>query len=284
MLPPGGEGEIKVTLTPKPGQTKIHKQVLVHTNDPEQPSFPLTMEGELLFDIEAKPASLAIREIKVGSSGSAQVILRPGANSTAKVVSVELEDNEKFAVKQLETKPDGSEVYEVTFKGRDTVGNDSTRLIVKTTGPNTPELRIPVNASSVMNLRFVQRIRFGYKNGVMQERTWRLTAREGDAPKIKKIVDPAGLLDFEISPPEGQAVVVRMIPKADKLEGLRSEELVAPRILVVHTSDREQPKIEVEYRFGPQPRARARVAAPVPGGTTPEIEPGIISRIGETGD
>lgn len=256
MLPPGGEGEIKVTLTPKPGQTKINKQVVVHTNDPAQPSFPLTMVGEVLFDFEAKPGLVAIRELDVGSPGSARVTLQPAAGSTAELVSVDIEDHERFSVALIEAKPDGSAIYEVRYVGRDSVGNDATRLVAKTTGQNTPELTVPVNASVVPNLRFAPRMRFPFAEGKAQERTWRLTARKGDAPTITKIDDPAGLLEFEIAAPNGQALDVRMIPKLDATQGLTDEQLYEPRTLTIHTSDPEQPEIALEYRFG------ARAAKP----------------------
>lgn len=264
MLPPGGEGEIKVTLTPKPGQTKINKQVVVHTNDPERPSFPLSMVGELIFDFEAKPGFVAIRELEIGSPGSARVTLAPGPQSKAELVSVDIEDREKFSVVLVESKPDGSAIYEVRYVGRDSVGNDATRLVVKTTGANTPELFVAVNASVVANLRFAPRVRFTAKDGVMQARDWRLTARQGDAPKIVKIDDPAGLLDFEIRPPEGQAVTVRMSPKPDAIAGFDDERLLAPRTLIVHTSDPEQPEIALEYRFATQAAPPARTVKAEP--------------------
>jgi hypothetical protein len=258
VLPPGGEGEIKVTLTPKPGQTKLNKQVVVHTNDPAQPSFPLTMIGEVLFDFEAKPGLVAIRELDVGSPGSARVTLQPAPGSTATLVSVDIEDHERFSVALIEAKPDGSAIYEVRYVGRDSVGNDTTRLVAKTTGPNTPELFVPVNASVVPNLRFAPRMRFPIVDGVAQERTWRITARKGAVPTISKIDDPAGLLEFVIEAPEGQAIDVRMTPKPDATRELSDEQLYAPRTLTLHTSDPEQPEIELEYRFGARAKAPAR--------------------------
>lgn len=256
VLPPGGEGEIKVTLTPKPGQTKINKQVVVHTNDPTQPSFPLTMVGEVIVDFEAKPGLVSLRELDIGSPGSARVTLQPGPDSQAKLVSVDIEDHEKFSLVEIERKPDGSAVYEVRYVGRDSIGNDTTRLVVKTTGPNTPELFVPVNASVVPNLRYAPRMRFVFKDGVPQTRPWRLTARKGDAPRITKIDDPAGLIAFEIDPPEGQAVNVRMTPKPAATQGLTDDQLIEARTLTVHTSDPEQPELEIEYRFGARARPR----------------------------
>ena len=63
MIPPGGEGEIKVTLRPKGTHTKISKNIVVYSNDPEQPRFTLTMKGTLLVDMIAQPPSVAIFDL-----------------------------------------------------------------------------------------------------------------------------------------------------------------------------------------------------------------------------
>ena len=67
MVPPGGECEIKVTLRPKGGHTEIEKDVVVFSNDPEQPRFTLTMKGTLLVDMEAVPPSLQSVQLRCSS-------------------------------------------------------------------------------------------------------------------------------------------------------------------------------------------------------------------------
>ena len=271
MLPPGGEGEIKVTLTPKPNQLIISKTIGVETNDPVQPRFELTVKAELLTDMIAEPMSVSMREVKVGDSATATLTLRPTPESTAKVTEVTIEDTANFTLRKLESREDGSEVYEVGFRGRDTAGRDSTQLLVKTTGENTPELRVPVNVNSVLNLRFAEKIRFSHKQGVLQERVIRITAREGDAPKIKKVEDPDGMLDIEVLEPQQAMASIRLTVKTEKLEGLDNQTRTAARKLIVHTNDRDQPKIEIEYRIAPDPSAK--IPQPkMPVGTIPAEE------------
>lgn len=247
MIPPGGEGEIKVTLTPKGNHPEISKRVVVESNDPEQPRFTLTMQGTLVFDVTAEPSIVAMRDLALNTPGTGTFALKLAEGTTAKIVSVTVVDPDKFAVRKLEGAADGNATYEVKYLGRDTVGNDATRVVVKTTGENTPELFVAVQASAALNLRYVNKLRFAYREGVLQERVLRISARQGDAPKLGKIEDPDGLLDSEVLEPEGPMASLRLTVRQDKLQALAPEARTGMHKLIVHTSDEQEPRIEIEY-------------------------------------
>ena len=96
MIPPGGEGEIKVTLRPKGTHTTITKDIVVHSNDPEQPRFTLTMKGTLLIDMTAQPASVGLSNLAPGQREADSFSVLPSEGSTATIVSAEIEDT-RFA-------------------------------------------------------------------------------------------------------------------------------------------------------------------------------------------
>jgi hypothetical protein len=247
VIPPGGEGEIKVTLTPKGTHPEISKKIVVESNDPEQPKFTLTMHGTLVFDVTANPSLVAIRDLSLNTPGTGTFALQLAEGTTAKIVSVTVVDPDKFEVRKIEGAADGNATYEVRYRGRDSVGNDATRVIVKTTGENTPELMIPVQASVALNLRYVNKLRFSYREGKLQERVLRISARQGDAPKIKKVEDADGLLDIEVLEPEGPMASVRLTVREAQLQGLTPEARTAIHKLIVHTSDKQEPRLEIEY-------------------------------------
>jgi hypothetical protein len=254
VLPPGGEGEIKVTLDPK-GRTKIHKRILVYSNDPERPQFALTLQGTVLVDLIAKPRMVSIPELSPGKSGRTVFSLHRTEGSTADVRSVRVEDEESFSVRRIQTEADAHATYEVRFRGRDTAGTSSTHVIVETSGENTPELSIPVRATAVTNLRYTDHIRFVRKEGRVQPRTVRISARRGDAPRIGKVEDPDGLLEIEVLPSKGSTASLRLTLLAQDAEAVADE---AWHPLVVHTDDREQPRLELRYRVEPERPARKR--------------------------
>jgi hypothetical protein len=260
VIPPGGEGEIKVTLTPKGNHPEISKRIVVETNDPEQPKFTLTMQGKLVFDLTANPTTVAIRDLPLNTPGTGTFALKLSEGTTAKIESVTIGDTEKFEVRRIDGTADGNATYEVRYRGRDTVGTDSTRIAVKTTGENTPELFVAVQASAALNLRYASKVRFSYRDGALQERVLRISARQGDAPKIGKVEDPDGLLDIEVLEPQGPMASVRLVVREDKLKALDAEARVALHPLIVHTNDKQEPKLELQYSVVAAPNAERRAS------------------------
>lgn len=249
MIPPGGEGEIKVTLKPKGGQTTIEKGVVVFTNDPEQPQFTLTMKGRLLVDVEAVPPSVQMMNLAPGEAGTATVSVERSKDSAATVKSVRLEDTKRFSMREIEAEPKALATYEVRFVGGK-VGTAATKLIVETTGEHTPTLTIPVRASAVANLVYPKRVVLTRRGDGKFEQNLRISTRRGDPPKIGKIEDPDGLLDIEVLPPEGPAVVIRL-----RVRDTAKIDEKAKHALRVHTDDPDEPKIELEYNLRTAPAA-----------------------------
>lgn len=289
MIPPGGEGQIKVTLRPKGRATTISKTVVVHSDDPEQPEFRLTMKGKLLVDVVAVPRSVRIRDLKVGAEGAQRFELHLNEGSKAEIVSATIEDTENFTLTRLPDvelaaapTPDpaldseGSAtaepisgrslgVYEVKFRGRDSVGTTSTKIFIETTGANTPKLELSVHANAAGNLRYLKSIRFLNKDGEIVPRELHLSSRHGERPEITRVEDPDGLLDFEILPPKGKLASVSLAVRAELWSALDDNRKRAKHDLIVHTTDPEEPRITVSYSVASKSkRGSAAKVAPMP--------------------
>ena len=243
-----------MTLKPKGNAADINKKITVVSNDPEQPNFTLTMTGKLLVDLSVKPGMATINNLKIGEGGSANFGLTLAPDSKAKIVSVELEDTENFSLRRIDGEAEGDSTYEVTFAGAPEVGTVSTQIVVKTDGEHTPELIVPVRASTTYNLQYINRVRFSYRKGRLDSRVIRITGRHtGKAPKIKKIVDPDGLLEHEVMAERGAMANIRLLVKPEALAKLEAEARTGPHELIVHTDDKDEPKIVFEYRIAPEP-------------------------------
>jgi hypothetical protein len=276
VIPPGGEGEIKVTLTPKGNHPEISKRIVVESNDPEQPRFTLTMQGKLIFDVSADPTVIAMRDLALNTRGTGTFALQLAEGTTAKIESVTVMDPDKFSVRRIDGNADGNATYEVEYRGRDSVGNDATRVLVKTTGENTPELSIAVQASAALNLRYVDKVRFSYREGVLQERMLRISARQGDAPKIVKLEDADGLLDTEVLDAQGPMASVRLTVREEKLQALAPEARAGMHKLIVHTNDKQEPRIEIEYSVAAASTAIKRKPGPAAPGTVEPIKAKVV--------
>lgn len=254
MIPPGGEGEIKVTLKPKGGHTEIEKKVMVFSNDPEQPQFALTMKGRLLVDMEAVPATVQLANLAPNEPGVATVSVARNKDSTATVKSVRVEDTERFSIEEIATSPGALATYEVRFVGGK-VGTTSTKIIVETTGEHTPKLTIPVRASAAYNLIYPKRVSITRNASGGFEQNLRISTRRGDPPKVAKVEDPDGLLDIEVLAANETAVNVRLRVRAPDTVKVDDKLL---HTLWVHTNDRDEPKVKIEYslRNAPPPRGK----------------------------
>ncbi|MCB9718899.1 MAG: hypothetical protein H6712_33960 [Myxococcales bacterium] len=245
MIPPGGEGEIQVTLRPKGGHTEITKDIIVLSNDPEQPRFTLTMKGTLLVDMIAQPVTVGLHDLPPGEAGTETFSLRPTEGSTATIESVRVEDATLFSLREIEAEAGALATYELRFAGRKEVGVSATHIVVETTGANTPELVIPVRASVATNLRYPRQFGFSWRDGELLERTIGISTRRGDAPAIEEIEDPDGLLEIEVLEPRGPTTSIRMRVRAD--QRAKAEPGVR-HTMIVHTNDPDEPRLELEYR------------------------------------
>ncbi len=254
MIPPGGECEIKVTLKPKGGHTKIEKDVVVFSNDPEQPRFTLTMKGTLLVDLEAEPSSVQLVNLAPGEAGVTTVSVQRSKDSLATVKSVRIEDTKQFSIREIEAQAGALATYEIRFAGGK-VGTTSTKIVVETTGEHTPTLTIPVRATAAYNLIYPKRVTLTRRGDGPFESKLRIATRRGDPPKIGKVEDPDGLLDIEVLAPEGPAVNIRLRVR----EAAKVTERVA-HALHVHTNDPDEPKLELQYdlRTASAPRTRTK--------------------------
>ncbi len=257
MIPPGGEGEIKVTVRPKGGETEIVKNIVVFSNDPEQPQFTLTVKGTVLVDMVAVPQSLPILNLAPGEPGTATFSVERSRDSTATVKSVRVEDTKRFSIREIETRPGALATYEVRFSGGD-VGTTATNVVVETTGEHTPRLTIPVHASASYNLRYPKRITLVRRGTGPVEQVLRISTRRGDPPRIRKVEDPDGLLDIEVLEPDGPTVGIRLRVHDDALTSIDER---AVHALLVHTDDPHEPEVKIEYGLANAP-ARTRPKTP----------------------
>ena len=247
MLPPGGEGEVEVTLKPKGNHEEIVKRIIVISNDPKQPRFTLTMQGKLLVDLRAEPGNLNIPEVKPGETAAVSFKLAITDPETTKIESVVVEDQEHFEVKPLEPEADGQPRYELRFRGSKEVGSFGTRVEVNSTAPHMPRLNIPVRAGVVSNLRYSKRLHLSRRGEGFYSPNIRISTRDGVAPKVTKVEDPAGLLALEILEPVGATVTIQAQVDIAKFEALAEHERRKARVLTVHTNDPDEPRVEITY-------------------------------------
>jgi hypothetical protein len=256
VIPPGGEAEIEVTLTPKGTRPEIEKRIVVLSDDPENSRFTLTMKGELVVDVRANPSTVNFRDVRTGEKGSKELELKIRKPDETKLSSVVVEDKDYYRLEELEGSKPEERRYVLHFKGSKKVGSFTTRILVESNSEESP-LRIPVRARVVSNLRYTKRMSFVQKDGTYNKRLIRFTARDGVAPKLRKIVDPDGLLVLEKLDPKDGRISIKAQVDEKKLAKLDDEARAAAHYLYVHTNDPDEPKVELIYTIRDKPRKGA---------------------------
>lgn len=140
------------------------------------------------------------------------------------------------------------------------MGTSSTQIKILTTGENTPEISVPVRASVAKNLRYQKTLRFVRDGEGFKQRRIHISARHGDAPKIKKVEDPDGLLEIEVLEAHEALVSIRVQVLTDKWKALDEKAQRASHRLLVHTDDKEEPIVVLHYRTPPKSKKSGRAA------------------------
>jgi hypothetical protein len=135
-IPPGGQGEIKVTFDTKNRRGKSHKTITVSSNDPDQPNMQLSISGEILVDVDITPHYVNFGNIKRGEEHTKSVKVRFPHDPTLRVTRVE-SLTEGITAKQGATKSDETEI-QIRVDRKAPVGRLSGRVKIHTTSPNKP--------------------------------------------------------------------------------------------------------------------------------------------------
>jgi hypothetical protein len=88
-LAPGEESTLKVTYRSGSSRNRVVKRVYVSSNDPVEPRVTLTIEGEVLTEVNIVPRGVYAGTIKVGQAERRFVEITPESPQQFKILSVE---------------------------------------------------------------------------------------------------------------------------------------------------------------------------------------------------
>lgn len=89
LLAPGEQGEITVTFDSRARMGNQSKTVYVATNDPEQKTVELKIEGEVYTYVRVNPSSLNFGEVEVGTSRTMTVTVTPWSGTRLEITELE---------------------------------------------------------------------------------------------------------------------------------------------------------------------------------------------------
>jgi hypothetical protein len=144
QIAPGGAGEIEVSLKTE-GLTSVSKTINIASNDPKQPEVTLTITANVHPEFQLSERSIYFGSVPRGKEVTKEFVITVppdknrqllGATSTDQYVAAKLEavggsNGRKYRVTAVQ-KADAKDGYHFGV------------IVIKTTSPVTPELKIPV--------------------------------------------------------------------------------------------------------------------------------------------
>lgn len=141
-VPPGGESHITTRFSPAGRNGPQHKAIVVYSNDPEQPQYTLTLQGNVGSAVFVQPSQITMPRLEPGSQPTADVFVSSGDGTAFQVTAVESTSSDLVAeVQQMEE----GKNYRVHLALKQPLeGNFSATVLVRTDHPRRPEIQIPV--------------------------------------------------------------------------------------------------------------------------------------------
>ncbi|MBW1786743.1 MAG: hypothetical protein JRK53_09040 [Deltaproteobacteria bacterium] len=210
VIPPGGEGKIKLSVNTKGYRGNVSKSARVFSNDPVNNVLRLALKAKILMFIELTPSRLIMRgdgtkiltgELQVSSQMDKPLELTPASFSLEDKISYTMEEVEKGKVFKFSFTTKA--VAEAGYKGY---------LNIKTNFPEKPELRVNVS----VNIKKPPRIK-------MSKRTVRMRGRMGNELSSEITIETTDDEPLSLSPkkqtfPEKLSYVVEEVEKGKKFK------------------------------------------------------------------
>jgi hypothetical protein len=262
---------------------KLSKTITVTSNDPVSPRLMLKISGEIVTDVAVTPRSVWFGQLKKGETATKKFSVKVNDPEKFQIASVTV-DNKAFSLKRVSGSAKGDAEYEVTFRGSRKRESISGRAEVAYKGEDETgktkesKVKVSVRVEVVGDLRYPRYVRFMKKDGKFPAQTVVFSSRSGKPVKIKNATDPEGLLKLEIGEPAGPRAVIR----AEVADPNKEFKTPRRRRFVVETTDRDEPKVEINYMIFER-RDRRRVG---PAGTSrpparprrPRVRPPVSSK------
>jgi hypothetical protein len=215
---------------------------VVFSDDPETPRFNLALEGEVIVDVLMKPRRLSFGSLRRGETATKEFTLKVRDPNEIQIESVSIEDD-RFKLTKKDESDDVGSTYAVEFVGSNVYARIRAKVHVVVTGTKAKDHFLHMNLSVDSDLRFPARVHFSDRKGSFRPRHITLSSRSGNPVEILDFEDRDGLLSCEIA--ANKEARAKLLCKVN--EGKVPEEEREGHKLTVSTTDKERPKVEIEY-------------------------------------
>ncbi len=215
VIPPGGEGGVKVTFDTETLRGRRSKSVRIVTNDPRENRMRLRVTASIMSDLEIRPRRIYFGRVDVDSKIEKDLKLIAREPEKVKIESLET-SSEYITAELVEEEVDGEKrrSIRITLLEEAPIGRINEKLTVKTNIENMEEIIIPLQGRKLGDIQAdPERIRFGdFTPDAGYEKTINIISKSGKDFEITSAEssDPNVTVDYSKSPEGGYDLTAKL--------------------------------------------------------------------------
>jgi hypothetical protein len=159
-IPPGKTGEIRATFNSKSYTGNVNKSISVISNDPERPSYKLTISGKIIEDVSIKPRNINFGSVYIGEKTNKTVTIKSQTKPDFKIKKIS--PSKPFINASIVEEKNGEYVIKVVLKDNHKIGRFSGGIYLKTNSRIQKKVNIPFFGEIVGDITtYPKRIYYG---------------------------------------------------------------------------------------------------------------------------
>jgi hypothetical protein len=159
-VPPGKTGEIKATFNSGSYRGNVKKTITVASNDPNSPTYRLSISGEIIEEISAKPHKINFGSIYIGEEIDKTITIKSLTESNFNIK--EVTSSKTFVNASIVEKNDEEYKIKVALKDNNQMGRFSGNIHMETDSPRQPKIQVPFFGEIIGDITtFPKRIYYG---------------------------------------------------------------------------------------------------------------------------
>ena len=156
-IPPGGEGEIKVTLNPKGKKGPVNKTITVRTNDPENAQVPLKIKANVIGALQTDPLKVDFGTVDRGSAASVVLTAWLREDLEGKITEAKTASPKVVVEPMGAADADGRARFRVSLAKDAGVGFVRDTITIHSSADKNPSARVTVSGNIVGDYEFQPR-------------------------------------------------------------------------------------------------------------------------------
>lgn len=195
----GEDGEVKIKFNPGRFIGRVTKSVTVNSNDPENPTYKLTITGEIIEEVCVNPKQINFGIIRKGDSCTRNIEVKTTPELNIEVKKVE-SPNPYITITQNKTAENNIYNYQVSIGKYDYIGKFNGIVFIYTSSNRQERIDIPFSGEVVGDVTFYPEIlSFGnIKKNQDVNRTVIVNFVNKDV-KIEKIEADPSVINYAVS-------------------------------------------------------------------------------------